>query len=457
MRQVIIGGAGQVGYQIAKRLASENYDVTVIDTSEALVAKVSESLDLRAVCGHASHPDVLETADAANAEMLIAATASDEVNMVACQVAHTIFQVPHKIARVRSQEYLNPRWGNMYARNEMPIDVTISPEIEVAQAVQRRLNSPSAFDSAPFLDGRVRVVGARLAADCPIIETPLRQLSELFPDLRAVVMGFIRDGRMRGATGDDALHVGDEVYFCADEAHVDRTLRLLGHRAEAAVRVVLVGGGNIGVKVAKELERAATRAKMIERERSRAERAAEALERTIVIHGDGLNADILREANVQDAHAIVALTQDDKVNVLSCALAKQLGCPRAIALTNEPSFAPLAAPLGIDAFVNPRATTVSTILRHVRRGRIRALHTLREGEAEVFEAQVLNTSPMAGKRIRDLELPSGAVVGAVLTAKGLKMPTADQMIEANDMVVMFAMAQDLKAVEDLFRVSIDFF
>ena len=457
MRKVIIGGAGQVGYQIARRLAAENYDVTAIDTQEALVAKVSESLDLRGVVGHASHPDVLERAGARDADILIAATASDEVNMVACQVAHTIFSVPRKIARVRSQEYLKPRWGDMFGRDHMPIDVTISPEIEVAQAVLRRLNAPSAFDSAPFLDGRVRVVGARLADDCPIVSTPLRQLSELFPDLRAVVLGFVREGRLRSAGGDDELSAGDEVYFCADEGHVDRTLRLFGHKSEAAARVVLVGGGNIGVKVAQELERTAGRSKVIERDRSKAERAAEALERTIVIHGDGLNADILGEANVKDAQAIVTLTQDDKVNVLACALAKQLGCPRAIALTNEPSFAPLAAPLGIDAFVNPRATTVSTILRHVRRGRIRALHTLRDGEAEVFEAQVLSTSPMAGKRIRELEIPGGAAIGAILAKDGLKMPHGDLMIEADDVVVIFSMARDLKQVENLFRVSIDFF
>ena len=361
MRKVIIGGAGQVGFQIAKRLAAENYDVTVIDQDEHLVAKVSESLDLRGVVGHASHPDVLERAGARDGEILIAATASDEVNMVSCQVAHTIFSVPRKIARVRSQEYLSPRWADMFSRDHMPIDVTISPEIEVAAAVMRRLNAPSAFDSAPFLEGRVRVVGARLADDCPIIATPLRQLSEIFPGLRATVLGFVRDGRLRSAGGDDELQPRDEVYFCADESQVERTLRLFGHKAEAASRVVLVGAGSIGVKVAQELERTASRAKLIEQNRARAEAAAEKLERTIVIHGDGLSAEILGEANVEDAQAVVTLTQDDKVNVLACALAKQLGCSHTIALTNEPSFSPLAAPLGIDAFVNPRATTVSTI------------------------------------------------------------------------------------------------
>ncbi|MEM9724960.1 MAG: Trk system potassium transporter TrkA [Pseudomonadota bacterium] len=457
MRNVIIGGAGQVGYQIARRLNAENYDVTVIDTSESLVSKVSESLDLRGVVGHAGHPDTLDRAGARDADMLIAATASDEVNMVACQVAHTLFEVPQKIARVRRPEYLKPQWSGLFGTKKMSIDVIISPEVEVAQAVLRRLNAPSAFDSAPFLDGQVRLIGARVEAGGRIVGTPLRQIESDYPDLGAVVLAFVRDRRLRSAGGDVELQPGDEVFFCAPQDRVETSLRLLGHQAETVDRVILVGGGNIGVKVALELERAHARSKLIEQDRDKAERAAELLDRTIVIHGDGLNSEILDEANVADAHAIVALTQDDKVNVLGCALAKQMGCPHAIALTNEPSFSPLAEPLGIDAFVNPRSTTVSTILRHVRRGRIRALHTLREGEAEVFETQVLNTSPMAGKRIADLELPDDATIGAILTKDGVKRPSPDLIIEAEDIVVMFAMARDLKAVENLFRVSIDFF
>ncbi len=455
--RVIVCGAGQVGYQIARHLASEGNDVVVIDRSEELVAKLSDALDVRGVAGFASHPDVLERAGARDADMLIAATYSDEVNMVACQVAHTLFEVPKKIARIRSQEYLKPQWSDMFRRDHMPIDVVISPEIEVASVVVRRLNAPSAFDSAPFLDGRVRVVGTRLADDCPIANTQLRQLSEIFPDLKAIIVAYAREGRLRSAMGEDQLFPGDEVYFIADEAHVERTLKLFGKDADAAARVVLVGGGNIGVQVASRLERSGVRAKLIERDRTRAEQAAEALERTIVIHGDGLDAQILAEANVEDAHAIVTLTDDDKVNVLTCALAKTLGTPRALALTNDPSFSPLATALKIDAFVNPRATTVSTILRHVRRGRIRALHSLRDGEGEVIEAQVLPTSPMAGKRVRELELPAGSVIGAVLSDGELKIPRGDMLIEAEDLVVMFALRQDLKQLEQLFRVSLEFF
>ncbi|MGD1869716.1 MAG: Trk system potassium transporter TrkA [Neomegalonema sp.] len=456
--QVIVCGAGQVGYQIARHLAAEGNDVVVIDRSEDLVAKITETIDVRGVTGFASLPNVLERAGARDADMLIAATYSDEVNMVACQVAHTIFEVPRKIARVRSQAYLEPQWRDMFRRDHMPIDVIISPEIEVAQVVLRRLNSPSAFDSANFLDGQVRVIGTRLPDDCPIVNTPIRQLTALFPDLRAVIVAYVRDGKLLSASPEDQLFPGDEVYFIADEAHVNRTLGLFGQTTQSAARVVLVGAGNIGVQVAQELERSGVRCKLIERDRNRAEEAAERLERTIVLHGDALDQEILREANVTEAHAIATLTDDDKVNVLCCALAKDLGCRRAIALTNDPNFSSLSEPLGIDAFVNPRAATVSTILRHVRRGRIRALYSLRDGEGEVFEAQVLPTSVMAGKRLRDLDLPNSVLFGAVLSSDNtLKRPNGELTIQAGDNGVIFALKNDLKQIENLLRVSLEFF
>lgn len=455
--RVIICGAGQVGYQIARHLASENNDVSILDVNAELVAKASEMLDVRGVAGHASHPDTLERAGARDADMLIAATYSDEVNMVACQVAHTLFEVPRKIARVRAQQYLRPQWRDMFRRDHLPIDVIISPEIEVAEVVIRRLAAPTALDSTPFLDGRVEAIAAKLTSKGAIPHTPLRQLSDLFPGLNARIVAFQREGRLRSAKPEDQLFPGDEAYMIVDRAHVRRALALFGDTDEAGGRVLLIGAGNIGVEVAAQLEKSGTRAKLIERDRKRAEQAAERLERTIVIHGDGLSADILIEANVADANTVVALTQDDRVNVLSAALAKQMGARRALALTNDPSLGPLAGPLNIDAFVNPRTTTVSTILRHVRRGRIRALHTIADGEGELFEAQVLATSPMAGKRVRHLELPSGAVIGAVLSNGNVVMPDGDTTIEAGDTVVMFCVKRDLREVESLFRVGIEYF
>lgn len=456
--KVIICGAGQVGYQIARHLSAENNNVTVIDQNPDLVRNVTDVLDVGGVAGFASHPEVLERAGARDADMLIAATFSDEINMVACQVAHSVFTVPQKIARIRAQTYLQPTWSDLFRRDHMPIDVVISPEVEIAKVVMRRLESPAAFDSEFFFDGRVRLIGVRLDDQCPIIHTPLKQLTELFTTLKAMVLAVERDGRLHVVSGDDQLFAGDAVYFLSAKEDEKRAMELFGHDAAPVGRVVILGGGNIGLSVAEAIEKsgAGVRAKLIERSRERAEFAAEQLERTIVLNGDGLDAEILAEASISDAGAIVAVTDDAKVNLLSCALAKMAGCERAVALTTEASLNSLTDALGIDALLNPRSTTVSSILRHVRLGRVRAVYSVRDGEAEMIEAQVLATSPIAGKRIRQAGFPPGAIVGAVYSKGEVIMPSGDLVIQDGDLLVVFAKRDAVRQVEQLFRVSIDF-
>jgi len=456
--KVIVCGAGQVGYQIARHLSTENNNVTIVDQNPNLVRNVTDVLDVGGVTGFASHPDVLERAGARDADMLIAATVSDEVNMVACQVAHSVFTVPQKIARVRAQTYLQPNWSDLFRRDHMPIDVIISPEVEIAKVVMRRLESPAAFDSEFFFDGRVRLVGVRLDEQCPIVHTPLKQLTELFSTLRSMVLAVERDNRLHVMAAEDQLFPGDAVYFLTAKEDEKRALELFGHSAAPVGRVVIVGGGNVGLQVAQEIEKsgAGVRAKLIERNRERAEFAAERLERTIVLNGDGLDAEVLAEASISDAGAIVAVTDDPKVNLLSCALAKIAGCERAVALTTEESLNPLTNALGIDALLNPRSTTVSSILRHVRLGRVRAVYSVRDGEAEVIEAQVLATSPIAGKRIRQAGFPAGSIVGAVYSKGKVLMPSGDLVIQDGDLLVVFARREAVRQVEQLFRVSIDF-
>jgi trk system potassium uptake protein TrkA len=457
--KVIVCGAGQVGFQIARHLSQEDNDVTVIDQKADLLRSVTDGLDVGGVAGYASHPEVLGQAGADDADMLIAATHSDEVNMVACQVGHSVFSIPQKIARVRAQSYLEPRWSDLFRRDHMPIDVIISPEVEVARVVLRRIASPAAFESQTFLEGRVRVVGAHLDETCPVVNTPLRQLTELFNTLPAIVLAAVRDGKIHVMTADDQLFVGDDVYFIAPEEDVFRTLELFGRETSATSRAIIVGGGNIGLAVARELEamRSGVRVKLIERDRRRAEIAADALERTIVLNGDGLDTELLREANVEDADAIVALTDDDKANLLAGSLGKRLGAKRSLALSNDATLSILAEPLGIDTYINPRATTVSTILRHVRRGRVRAVYSIQDGEAEVIEAQVLGTSPIVGKRIRDAGFPAGSLVGSVFSGGKVIRPTGDLVIREGDLVVVFAQREVVRKVERLFRVSVDFF
>lgn len=378
--------------------------------------------------------------------------------MVACQVAHSVFSVPQKIARVRAQSYLGAEWTDLFRRDHMPIDVIISPEAEVAKVTMRRLHATSAFDTESFLDGHVDLVGVHLTENCPAVNTPLRQLTELFSTLKARIVAVRRDGKVWAASADDQLFVGDDCYFVAERKDVPRTLGILGREARAAERVVIVGAGNVGLTVARLIEEEGQmRARLIEMNRARAEFAAEQLERTIVLNGSGLDAEILAEAGITQADAIVALTDDDRSNLLSCALGKQSGVALAIALSNNPTFERIAEPLGVDAFINPRATTVSTILRHVRRGRVRAVYSIGMGEAEIIEAQVMPTSPIAGKRLRDANFPAGSTVGAIWSKGEVRMPHGDLQIRDGDLIVVFAVRSALRKVEQLFRVSMDFF
>lgn len=457
--KIIVCGAGQVGEQIARRLSDEGHQVTVIDQDPNLVRRVTDRLDVSGVVGHGSHPDVQERAGAVDADMIIASTHLDEVNMVACQVAHTEFNVPQKIARIRAQSYLQDRWSDLFRRDHMPIDVIISPEEEVAKVALARLRQPAAFDTAEFLDGAVQVMAMTLSEDCAVVDTPLRQLTELFSTLHAIVLGYRRHGVLRAVRPDDQLAEGDQVYVLSTKADADRTVSIFGGDHAPARNIVIIGGGSVGLSVARMLEKTVSdiRVRLIERNRAQAEKAADSLDRTVVLHGDGLEPELLEEAGVASADAAIVLTDDDRVNLLASVLCKQAGAAQTIALTNMPVFSNMSGALGVDMVINPRAATASTILRHVRRGRVRAVHAIGDGDAEVIEAQVLSTSRIAGKRVRDCGFPKGARVGAVLSRGKVVLPEGDTLISEDDRVVIFAEARVVKEIEQMFRVSVDFF
>ncbi len=457
--KVIVCGAGQVGFNIAHYLAGENNDVTIIDQRPELIRKVSDTLDVQVVLGFASHPAVLEQAGAGDADMIIAVTAADEVNMVACQVAHSLFNVPTKIARVRSQSYLAPIWANLFSREHLPIDVIISPEIEVARAITKRLQVPGAIDVIPLVGDKVRLIGVRCTGQCPLINTPLRQLTVLFPDLAIVIIGIVRDGKAIVPTSEDQMMEGDEVYFVVDTAHVDRALSAFGREDQEARRIVIFGGGNIGLFLAQQLEaaRPGTSIKIIESNKERAEFVAKAVGHTVVIHGDALDPEILEEASVGAAEAVVAVTNDDETNILSGLLAKRYGCRRTMALINKTTYNSLVAPLGIDVAINPRAITVSNILQHVRRGRIHAVHSLHEGFGELIEADALETSSLVGKPLRDVKLPNGVLLGAVVHDGKVVSPRGSTVIHPGDRVILFATADAVKKVEKMFSVRLEYF
>ncbi len=457
--KVVICGAGQVGFSIARYLSAESNDVTVIDQSPELIGKINESLDVQAIVGHASHPDVLESAGVGDADMLIAVTFADEVNMVACQIAHSLFNVPTKIARIRQQSYLEPVWADLFSRDHMPIDVIISPEIEVAHAIARRLAVPGAFDMIPLADDKVRVIGVRCTADCPVINTPLRQLTGLFPDLNIVVAGIIRNEQAFVPTSTDQMLANDEVYFIADTDHVRRALSVFGHEEqEVAHRITIIGGGNIGVNLAQLIEgMPEVSARIIEHHNDRARKIAGILSETQVTHGDALDTEILEETNIRQADTVVAVSNDDETNILASLLAKRYGVERSIALVNKDTYTPLVTTLGMDVLVNPRAITVSKILQHIRRGRIRSVHSLRDGFAEVIEAEALDTSTLVGAPLGEIALPTGVVIGAIVRDGEVIIARAASIIESGDRVILLSAAQSVKKVEAMFSVSLEFF
>lgn len=457
--RVIICGAGQVGYGIAERLAAEKNDVSIIDTAPELIHAVRDQLDVRGFVGHGSHPEVLEAAGAQNADMIIAVTLFDEVNIVACEVAHALFNVPMKVARIRSQAYLQPHYQDLFSREHLPIDVIISPELEVGEMVLRRITLPGAVDVVRFAENHIIMVAIECLEDCPVINTPLAQLSELFPDLPSTVVGVTRNGRLFIPHSADQLVAGDLAYVVTTKEQVRRTLGLFGHDEQEATRIVIAGGGNIGLFVARTLEQrqSRTKIKIIESQRERAIKVADELRRTVVLNGSALDQKLLMEADIQDADLMVALTNNDQVNILSSVMAKRLGCKGNLALINNPAYHDLTKPLGIDAHVNPSAVTISRVLQHVRRGRIRQVHSIQRGAAEIIEAEALETSPLVGTLLRDLELPDGMRIGAIYRDGHVVKPSGSVKIKPKDRVVIFALDKAVKQVEQMFRVSLEFF
>ncbi len=457
--KVIVCGGGQVGWQIARHLSGERNDVTIVDSKPELVRRATDTLDVQGVVGYASYPKVLAQAGAADADMVIAATYSDEVNMVTCQVAHSVFGVTRKIARLREQSYLDPLYADLFRREHMPIDVIISPEREVSQAALKRVAYPEAFDVHEYFQGKALLIGLMLDENCSVLDTSLRELSELFPSLRIMVAGVRRGKRLFAPEPEDQLYAGDQVYVLTDARDVPRTFEVFGKAPKPQERVLIVGAGNVGLAVARILENQPrrVRVKVIERDRARAELAADALERSIVLHGDGMDAALLDEAGIAKTGAVLLVTDDDRTNLLAAVRAKSMGARLAISLINDPGMVPLADATGIDAHINPRALTVSSILRHVRHGKVRSVYLLGDREAEVIEAQVLATSALCNARVRDIDFPEGALLIGVLRKSEFMRPSGDMVLREGDLVVVFSLTADVAKVDELLQVAVEFF
>ncbi len=453
---IIICGAGKVGFSISKQLSVQGHSITVVDQSSELIQKLNETQDVKGIVGRATFPSVLEKAGAEDTDMIIAVTKNDETNMVICQVAHSIFNITKKIARIRTQEFLGTKWRKLYGESNLPIDVIISPELEVAKSLQRKLEAPGALDSVPFADGKVKVLEINIGEICPIANKPLSKLTEKFPDLRANILGVIRGDKFVILKKKDKMLVNDKAFVVVSASQMNTTLSAFGHEEKMAKKILIIGGGNIGFNLAKNLEADSegTRVKIIEKDKGRAELIANELNNTIVINGDGLDEDVLKEANIQEAETILALTNDDEDNIMLSVLAeKNNPSKRTIALVTKQNYGLLQNSLKIDDLVDPRLTTVSTILKHVHKGTIETVYTLLDGEYEFIEAEVLETSELISKSIKDSGLPEEIRIGAIVRDKNVIIPKSDFKFEKKDLVVFLSKREHLPKVESLFRIS----
>ena len=456
---IIICGAGEVGYNIARLLSDEDNQITVVDHDIERIDKVSSKLDVRTLLGYASHPNILAEAEADKADMIIAVTQSDEINMISCQIASSLFSIPIKIARVRAEEYNQDEWKTLFDTGVFSIDAVISPEYEVAKSFTRLVAVPGAKDLISFDNDLLRLIEINLSDDCPVLKTPLSQLTEIFPDLGARVVYIVRDEVGFVPDKLSQMESGDDIYIIAESSKTERVLSAFGKETARARRIVIIGGGRTGLRVAKSIEvnEPQSSITVIENNKQRAEFIADELDKSIVLNGDALDKDVLEEANIAKADFTFSVTASDEINTLSSILAKEYGCHSSAALLSENRYSPFVSSLGIDAVVNPRELTVSRILRHVRRGKVFQVQSLREGEAEVIELEAMESSILIGEPLKNKPLPEGVAIGAVIRNKSVILPTGSSTIEVGDRVIVFARHDAITEIEKIFSVGIGFY
>ena len=453
---IIICGAGRVGFTIAKLLTEQDHSITVIDQSSEDIHKITESLDVKAIVGKATYPSILEKADATNADMIIAVTRVDEINMLICQIAYTVFNIPKKIARIRSQDYLNPKFSKVYNKENLPIDVIISPELEIAKSILRKLEAPGAIDNVPFADNKIRLLEILVDSKCPLVDIKLNQLTKKFPNLDANILGVIREEKFKMLKKNDVMKPNDKAYVIINSDQMVLTLEAFGHNEKISKKILIIGGGNIGFNLAKNIESNfdEARIKIIEKDKDRAEFIAKELNNTIVINGNGLDEEVLAEASLEDVETVLALTNDDEDNLMvSVVVEKFSKNKRTMALINKANYSLLQSSLKIDDLIDPRMNTVSSILKHVHKGTIEDAYTILNGEYEVIEADIIETSELINKELKNSNLPDEFRIGAVLRDDKIIIPRSDFVFKKNDTVVFLAKREELPLVENIFRIS----
>ena len=459
---IIICGAGRVGFTISKLLSEQGHSITVIDQSSEDIQKINDSLDVKAIVGKGTYPSILEKANATDADMIIAVTKNDEINMLICQIAYSIFNIPKKIARIRSQDYLNPKFTRVYNKENLPIDVIISPEIEIAKSIQRKLEAPGALDSVPFSDNKIRLLEILIKDNCKLIDYKLNELTKKHSQLDANIIAIIRNDKTFIPKKTDQLKCDDKIYVIINSSQMEETLNAFGHEEKISKKILIIGGGNIGYNLAKNLEESldSLRVKIVEKNKERAEYLANNLNNTIIINGDGLDEEALEEANLGEAETVLALTNDDEDNLMVSVLVekfakdqKDIDDKRTMALINKPNYSLLQSSLKINDIIDPRMNTVSSILKHIHKGTIENAYTISNGEYEVIEAEIIETSELINKEIKNANLPDEIRIGAVWRDKKVIIPGSDFIFQKDDNVVFIAKNDSIPIVENIFRLS----
>ncbi len=459
---IIICGAGRVGFTIAKLLSEQGHSITVIDQSSEDIQKINDILDVKAIVGKATYPSILEKANAAETDMIIAVTRNDEINMLICQIAFSIFNIPKKIARIRSQDYLNPKFTSVYNKENLPIDVIISPEIEIARSIQRKLEAPGALDSVPFAQNQIRLLEILIKDNCKLIGLKLNELSNKFPNLDANIIAIIREGKSFIPKKTDLIKENDKIYVIINSIQMAETLEAFGHTEKISKKILIIGGGNIGYNLAKNIEDTleGLRVKIVEKDKLRSEYLANELNNTIVINGNGLDEEVLTEANLDEAETVLALTNDDEDNLMVSVLVekfakdqKDIDDKRTMALINKPNYSLLQSSLKIDDLIDPRMNTVSSILKHIHKGTIENAYTISNGEYEVIEAEIIETSELINKELKNSNLPEEIRIGAILRNKKVIIPKSDFVFQKDDQIVLIVKKDTVGVVENLFRLS----
>tara|TARA_B100000123_G_scaffold220888_1_gene169365 strand:- start:1367 stop:2740 length:1374 start_codon:yes stop_codon:yes gene_type:complete len=453
---IIICGAGRVGFTIAKLLSEQDHSITVVDQSSEDIQKIKDSLDVNAIVGKATYPSILEKAKGADADMIIAVTRNDEINMLICQIAYTTFKISKKIARIRSQNYLEPKFSKLYNKENLPIDVIISPELEIAKSLLRKLEAPGALDNIPFADNKIRLLEILIEENCPIKNIKLNELTKKFPDLEANILGVIRNEKFIILKKNDVMEKDDKAYVIINSSQMAKTLIAFGHNEKISSKILIIGGGNIGYNLAKNIEETfdSARIKIIEKNKERAEFIANELNNSIIINGDALDEDVLSEANLDEIETVLALTNDDEDNLMISVLVEKFSKnKKTIALTNKSNYSLLQSSLKIDDLIDPRMSTVSSILKHVHKGTIETAYSILNGEYEVIEAEIIETSELINKELKNANLPDEIRIGAILRGDDIIIPRSSFVFQKDDKVVFLAKNDQISVVENMFRIS----